>query len=60
MKKYIKIYKKPKINTIISNYPKERYVMDLLDIDKLEDDEYHRYKYIFNIIDHFIKYLGSY
>ena len=54
------IYKKPKIKSIISNYPKERYVMDLVSIDKRVDDEYHRYKYIFNIVDHFSKYLGSY
>jgi hypothetical protein len=54
------IYKKPNIKSIINNYPKERYVMDLVSLDKRIDDEYHRYKYIFNIIDHFSKYLGFY
>lgn len=34
--------------------------MDLVSIDKRVDDEYHRYKYIFNIVDHFSKYLGTY
>lgn len=30
-----KIFKKPKINTIICNYPKERYAMDIIKLIKI-------------------------
>ena len=34
--------------------------MDLVNIDKRVDDEYHCFKYIFNIIDRFSKFLSCY
>ena len=52
--------KKPIIKQIISAFPKERYVTDLVLIDKTIDDDNHQYKYILNIIDHFSKYTGCY
>lgn len=56
------IYKKQPIKQILTNFPKERYVADLIEIDKDKDidDFYQRYKYILNIIDHFTKYTGCY
>jgi hypothetical protein len=51
------ITKKQNIKQIITNYPKERYVVDIVNIKKDFDDDKHRYKYILNIIDHFTKYL---
>ena len=54
------IYKKPPIKQILTNFPKERYVADLIEIDKDIDDSYQRYKYILNIIDHFTIYTGCY
>ena len=54
------INKKSPVKQILSNAPKERYVVDLLEIDKNIDDNLQRYKYILNIIDHFTKFTGSY
>ena len=44
------IYKKLKIKSIISNYTKERYVMDLVAINKRVDDEYHSFREIYLIL----------
>ena len=52
--------KKLPVKQILSNLPRERYVMDLMEIDAVIDDVYQRYNYILNIIDHFSKFTGSY
>ena len=54
------INKKLPVKQILTNAPKERYVVDLISIDKDIDDNQQRYKYILNIIDHFTKFTGSY
>ena len=53
-------YKKPKIKQILSSMPKERYVVDLIEIDKEMDDCNQKFKFILNIIDHFTIFTGSY
>ena len=52
--------KKPIIKQIVINYPKERYVVDIVNIKKEFDDEKYWYKYILNIIYHFKKFTGCY
>lgn len=48
-------YKKPHIKQIITNSPKEKYAVYFIDIDIEIDDFYQRYKFILNIIDHFVR-----
>ena len=52
--------RKPQIKQIISKGPRERYVVDLTDIDEDINDIKKEYKYILNIIDHYSKLVGSY
>ena len=52
--------KKLPVKQILSNSPRERYVMDLMEIDAEIDDIYQRNNYILNIIDHFSKLTGCY
>ena len=52
--------KKLPVKQILSNSPRERYVMDLMEIDAEIDDIYQKYNYILNIIDHFSKLCKSY
>ena len=54
------VNKKPDIKQIISKGPRERYVVDLVDIDEEIQDGNKQYKYILNIIDHYSKLVGSY
>ena len=52
--------RKPQISQIISKGPRERYVVDLVDIKENLIDKSHSFKYILNIIDHYSKLVGSY
>ena len=52
--------RKPEVKQIISNCPKERYVVDLINITPDIDNKEKKYKYIMNIIDHYSKWVGSY
>ena len=52
--------RKPEVKQIISNCPKERYVVDLINITPDINDKEKKYKYIMNIIDHYSKLVGSY
>ena len=53
-------YKSPINLQIISNKPKERYVVDITEIDENIRDKKYKFKYILNIIEHFTKLCGSY
>ena len=46
-------YKSPINLQIISNKPKERYVVDITEIDENIRDKKYKFKYILNLIDHF-------
>ena len=52
--------RKPQIKQIITKGPRERYVVDLVDINEEINDNKKLYKYILNIIDHYSKLVGSY
>ena len=52
--------RKPEIKQIISKGPRERYVVDLVDITDNIDDNKREFRYIMNIIDHYSKLVGSY
>ncbi len=52
--------RKPQVKQIISKGPRERFVVDLVDIDEDINDSKRTYKYILNIIDHYSKLVGSY
>ena len=54
------VNKKTYIKQIISNGPRERYVVDLVDINEEIEDGNKQYKYILNTIDHYSKLVGSY
>ena len=47
------VNKKPDIKQIISNGPRERYVVDLVDINEEIQNGNNEYKYILNIIAHY-------
>lgn len=47
----------PKIIQIIAHKPRERYVLDLQNINNNLQDKEHKYKYFFNIIEHYSKLL---
>ena len=53
-------HRKPVNLQIISNGPKDRYVMDLVDVSSDIQDNKKYYKYIMNIIDHYSKLVGSF
>lgn len=53
-------HRKPEIKQIITYRPKEWYVLDLQKIKNYLQDKSHKYKYFFNIIDHYSKLMGSY
>ena len=57
--KNFKFYKREKCKTIIFNFPKDRYIMDLTDLPYYID-MVDKYKYICNIINHFSKLTKSY
>ena len=57
--KRIKMIKRNIEKTIIFNYPKDRYVLDLTDLPFYIDIN-DAHKYILNIIDHFFKLCRSY
>ena len=52
--------RKPQIKQIITKGPRERYVVDLVDIKENINDKNSNYKYILNIIDHYSKLVGSF
>ena len=57
--KNINFYKRESCKTIIFDYPKDRYVLDLTDLPfyiDIQDEN----KYLLNIIDHFSKLCKSY
>ena len=58
-KKKIVFYKREPSKQIIMRKPKERFIMDLtyLPVEIIEGNSY---KYVFNIMDHFSKFLISY
>ena len=53
-------FNKPDIKQILTNKPRDRYVMDLTDIKPNINDKKYNFKYILNIIDHYSKLTGSY
>jgi transposase InsO family protein len=59
IKKNIKFYKRMSSKQIIMTKPKERYVIDLTFIPNILSGN-SGYKYLFNILDHFSKFLISY
>ena len=52
--------RKPQIKQIITKGPRERFVVDLVDINEEINDNKKLFKYILNIIDHYSKLVGSY
>ena len=71
IKKYIKkcpicqqinknVERKSQIKQIITKGPRERFLVDLVDINEEINDNKKLYKYILNIIDHYSKLVGSY
>ena len=54
------VNRKPDIKQIITKGPRERYVVDLVEINEEIQDSNKVYKYILNIIDHYSKLVGSY
>lgn len=53
-------FKKPKVKQILTHKPRERYLLDLQIINNNLQDKFHKYKFFFNIIDHYSKLTGSY